>query len=146
MKKTVLFVCTHNSARSQMAEAFLRHFYDRYYEAWSAGTEPRAIHPLAYQVMKEVGIDLSPQRSKSVDEFLSREIDLVVTVCDSARESCPYFPYGKKHTHRGFVDPSAAEGSEEEKLEVFRRVRDEIKDWIKEFFEPSRLQKEESLS
>lgn len=138
MKKTVLFVCTHNSARSQMAEAFLRHFYGQDYEALSAGTEPRGVHPLTFRVMTEAGIDISSQRSKSVEEFLNREIDLVVTVCDSAKESCPFFPYGKKRLHQSFADPATAQGSEEEGLRVFRRVRDEIRDWVKEFFDPSR--------
>lgn len=138
MKKTVLFVCTHNSARSQMAEAFLRHFYGQDYEALSAGTEPRGVHPLTFRVMTEAGIDISSQRSKSVEEFLNREIDLVVTVCDSAKESCPFFPYGKKRLHQSFADPATTQGSEEEGLRVFRRIRDEIRDWVKEFFDPSR--------
>ncbi len=146
MKKTVLFVCTHNSARSQMAEAFLRHFYAEHYEALSAGTEPRGVHPFTSRVMTEAGIDISSQRSKSVDEFLNREIDLVVTVCDSAKESCLYFPYGKKRLHRSFADPAATSGSEEESLRIFRQVRDEIRDWVKTFFDPSRKPEDQNLS
>ncbi len=135
-KKRVLFVCTHNSARSQMAEAFLRFFYGDIYEALSAGTEPKGIHPLTIKVMAEDGLDLSTQRSKSVDEFIGQEIDLVVTVCDSARESCPFFPYGKKRIHHSFRDPASIIGSDREQIEAFRQVRDEIKKWVREAFNP----------
>jgi len=136
MKKRVLFVCLHNSARSQMAEAFLRYFYGDHYESLSAGTEPGKVHPLTVKVMAEDGIDLSGQRSKSVDEFRGQEIDLVVTVCDSAREKCLFFPYAKKRIHQSFPDPASVTGSEEEKLEAFRATRDEIKKWIRENFHP----------
>lgn len=134
-KKRVLFICTHNSARSQMAEGLLRSMHGDRYEVFSAGTHPRGVNPYAVKVMKEIGIDISHHRSKSVNEFLGMEIDYVVTVCDSAREECPYFPGGKNYIHRSFEDPSSAKGSEEEIMEVFRRVRDEIRDWINEFFE-----------
>lgn len=137
-KKKVLFVCTHNSARSQMAEAFLRFFYGDHYEALSAGTEPTGIHPLTIKVMAEVGLDLSTQRSKSVDEFIGQEIDLVITVCDSAKEKCPFFPYGKKRIHYSFPDPASSVGSEKDQLEAFRQVRDEIKKWVIATFEPDR--------
>lgn len=137
-KKKVLFVCTHNSARSQMAEAFLRFFYGDHYEALSAGTEPTGIHPLTIKVMAEVGLDLSVQRSKSVDEFIGQEIDLVITVCDSAKEKCPFFPYGKKRIHYSFPDPASSVGSEKDQLEAFRQVRDEIKKWVIATFEPDR--------
>lgn len=137
-KKKILFICTHNSARSQMAEAFLRFFYDDFYEALSAGTEPTGIHPLTVKVMSEVGLDLSTQRSKSVDEFVGQEIDLVITVCESAREKCPFFPYGKKRIHYSFPDPASTPGSEKDQLEVFRWVRDKIKTWVNENFEPGR--------
>jgi arsenate reductase len=146
MKKTVLFVCTHNSARSQMAEAFLRTIYGEWYEALSAGTEPRGVHPLSLKVMAEVGIDISAQRSKSVEEFLDRELDLVVTVCDSARESCPYFPFGRKKIHQSFPDPAAITGTDAEKLAAFRRVRDEIKAWVSQAFDPSPKKEPDSLS
>ncbi|MCX7975323.1 MAG: arsenate reductase ArsC [Candidatus Aminicenantes bacterium] len=139
MKKKVLFVCTHNSARSQMAEGFLRFLYGDFYEALSAGTEPTGLHPLAVKVMAEVGIDISQQKSKSVDEFLNQEIDLVITVCDSAKEKCPYFPFGKKRIHESFPDPASIEGSEQDKLEAFRQVRDQIKKWISETLSPPKL-------
>ncbi len=139
-KKKVLFVCTHNSARSQMAEAFLRFFYGDFYEALSAGTEPKGIHPLTIKVMAEEGLDLSAQRSKSVDEFLGQEIDWVITVCDSAKEKCPFFPYGKKRAHYSFPDPASSIGSEKE-LEAFRQAREEIKKWIIETFDPARRKK-----
>ncbi len=127
-KKRVLFVCTHNSARSQMAEGILRHLYWDRYEVFSAGTKPSSVHPMAIKVMKEVGIDISDHRSKSVYEFLGEEFDYVITVCDSAREECPYFPGAKRYLHRSFVDPSSAD--EDKMLEIFRKVRDEIFRWI----------------
>ena len=127
-KKRVLFVCTHNSARSQIAEGMLRHLYGDRYEVFSAGTKPSSVHPMAIRVMKEVGIDISDHRSKSVYEFLGEEFDYVITVCDSAREECPYFPGAKKYLHRSFVDPSSA--GRNEMLHTFRRVRDEIRRWI----------------
>lgn len=126
-KLRVLFICTHNSARSQMAEGFLRHLYGDRYEAESAGTDPEGVHPLAVEVMREVGIDISTHRSRSVQEFWGQEFDLVVTVCDHAKETCPFFP-GKRVIHRGFEDPSGGG------IEDFRRVRDEIGEWIEEFF------------
>ena len=138
-KKRVLFVCTRNSARSQMAEAFLNAFYPDRYEAYSAGTEPSMVNPLAVQVMKETGIDISSYRSKNVKDFLSVELDLVITVCDHARQACPFFPGGKKMIHKGFEDPAAFSGSEEEKVALFRRVRDEIRGWIEEAFGRERL-------
>ncbi len=136
MKKKVLFICTHNSARSQMAEGFLRHFYGDFYEVFSAGTEPGRVHPFAVKVMKEAAVDISTHFSKSVDLFLGEEIDLVVTVCDHAREVCPYFPGARSYMHYSFPDPSNVEGSEELKLEVFRKVRDMISEWIKTTFNP----------
>ncbi len=128
----VLFICTHNSARSQMAEAFVNHF-SKEWKAESAGTEPSGINPQAIRVMEELGISMEGHRSKSIEEFRGRDFDLVVTVCDHAKETCPFFP-GKKHIHKGFQDPSEAEGTEEEILAVFRRVRDEIRRWIMEEF------------
>ncbi len=133
-KKSVLFVCSHNSARSQMAEALLRSLHGGRYEVSSAGTEPTSVSPHAVQVMAEIGIDISGQRAKSVDEFLDRRFDYVITVCDRARESCPFFPGGAV-IHQGFKDPAGAEGEEEEILTVFREVRDEIKEWMERTFQ-----------
>jgi arsenate reductase len=132
-KKKVLFICTHNSARSQMAEAFLRAFYSGDFEAWSAGTEPTAVNPYTNQVMKEIGIDISKHRSKSVREFLRMDFDYVITVCDQARESCPFFP-GRTIIHKAFEDPARSGGTEEEILSTFRKVRDEIKYWVEKSF------------
>lgn len=133
-KPRVLFVCTHNSARSQMAEGWLRHLAPERYEAASAGTEPRGVHPLAIRVMEEAGVDLSGHRSEHVDEHVDPPADYVVTVCDSAKEACPYVPARKRTIHHSFEDPSAAEGTEAERRAVFRRVRDEIQDWVREAF------------
>lgn len=133
-KRRVLSICTHNSARSQMAEGLLKALYGEKYEATSAGTEPRGLNPYAAKVMGEIGIDLSRHRSKSVDEFYGQEFDYVITVCDRARETCPIFPGGKARLHEGFHDPSEAEGTEGEKLAVFRKVRDDIKKWIAKAF------------
>lgn len=133
MKQKVLFICTHNSARSQMAEALLRTLYGNYYEAYSAGIEPASVNPYAVEVMKELGINLSTHRSKSIEEFQEMIFDIVVTVCDNAKEACPFFP-GNKILHESFKDPAEFEGNIEETLVVFRRVRDEIKDWIKKTF------------
>jgi len=121
----VLFPCVHNSARSQMAEGLLRTIAGGRFEAYSAGAEATEVRPLAIRAMAEVGIDISGQRSKTVQEFEGQAFDWVVTVCDDAKEACPYFP-GDRQLHWSFDDPSAAEGPEEERLEVFRRVRDEI--------------------
>jgi arsenate reductase len=133
MKKTVLFLCTHNSARSQMAEAYLNRLYGDRYEAHSAGITPTRINPYVVKVMGEEGIDLSGARSKSMDEYLDRNFDLVVTVCDSARESCPIFP-GDELIHHAFRDPSTLRGSEDEVLAQVREIRDEIREWVTEYF------------
>ncbi len=127
--KKVLFICTHNSARSQMAEAFLNHMYGDRYTAESAGTAATQVNPHAIAVMEELGISMEGHRSKSIEEFRGRNFDVVVTVCDSAREACPFFP-GNTVIHRSFRDPAEAAGSEEEIIEAFRQVRDEIKEWI----------------
>lgn len=133
-KKRALFVCTHNSARSQMAEGLLRNFHGDYFEVLSAGTNPSEVHENAIKVMKEIGIDILNQRSKSVEDFIGRNIDYVITVCDKAREACPFFPGGKKYIHKSFEDPANTSGTEEQVINVFRHVRDEIKDWIRETF------------
>ena len=128
----VLFVCTHNSARSQMAEGYLRHLRGDAFEAVSAGTEPGALNPLAVEVMAEDGIDISGQRAKSVDDFVQQQFDYVITVCDDAREACPFFPGAARRLHWSFPDPSAAGGTREERLAVFRQVRDGIRARVKE--------------
>lgn len=134
MKRKVLFICTHNSARSQMAEGLLRTLYGDYYEAYSAGTQATRVNPYAIKVMAEIGIDISHQRSKSIEEFRSHKFDYVVTVCDHAKETCPFFPGANFYIHKGFKDPSEAVGDEESILKEFRKVRDEIKMWIEETF------------
>ena len=134
MKKKVLFICTHNPARSQMAEGILRTLYGDRYEAYSAGTQPTKVNPYAIKVMSEIGIDISNHRSKSAEEFRGKEFDYVVTVCDNAKEACPFFPGGKTYLHKGFKDPSEFKGNENEIVAEFQRVRDEIKRWIEETF------------
>ena|SRR5882672_6306702 len=126
MKTSVLFLCTGNSARSQMAEGLLRHFAGDRYEVFSAGTQPVGLNPLAVDAMREIGADISAQRSKHVSEFDSASVSTVVTVCDRARESCPIFSMAGRTLHWSFADPAAAQGSHEEKLAEFRRVRDLI--------------------
>lgn len=121
----VLFLCVHNSARSQMAEGMLRAWGDDRFEAHSAGSEATEVRPLAIQAMAELGIDISGHQSKTVSAYDGQPFDLAVTVCDDAREACPYFP-AERQLHWAFDDPSAATGTEAERLAVFRRVRDEI--------------------
>ena len=133
MRKRVLFICTHNSARSQMAEALLNALKGSRYEAFSAGIEPSRVNPHAVKAMAETGIDISTHRSKSIEEFRGESFDYVVTVCDRAKEACPFFP-GEIILHKDFKDPSAFKGTESEILEKVREVRDEIKDWIDKTF------------
>ncbi|PKG31283.1 arsenate reductase ArsC [Methanoregula sp.] len=130
MKKKVLFICTHNSARSQMAEGYMNVKYGDRYEAFSAGTEVTRVHPMAIEVMKEIGIDISGHRSKLIDEFFGKGIETVVTVCDSAQKACPFFPGAQEVIHQSFTDPSAFKGSDEEVRAGFHRVRDEMIRWI----------------
>jgi arsenate reductase (thioredoxin) len=130
MKKTVLILCTGNSARSQMAEGLLRHDAGDRFEAFSAGTHPSQVRPEAIQVMKEIGIDISGHRSKSVDEFAGRAFDYVLTVCDNASQNCPVFPGPGIRLHRSFEDPAAVHGDEEQRLAAFRKVRDEIRVYL----------------
>ena len=132
-KKTVLILCTGNSARSQMAEGLLRHDAGDQFEVFSAGTKPGTVRPEAIVVMAELGIDLSGHRSKHVDEFASRPIDYVLSVCDNAREICPVFPTGTVRMHHSFDDPAELTGSEVERLALFRRVRDEIREYFRAF-------------
>ncbi|GAK56650.1 arsenate reductase [Candidatus Vecturithrix granuli] len=129
MKHTILFICTHNSARSQMAEGLVNHYFGDRWEAKSAGTEKTVVKPFAIQAMAEAGIDISHHTSKTIEAFKGQQFDVVVTVCDSAKESCPFFP-GKKVVHQSFVDPSNVVGTDEEKLAAFCRTRDEIKAWL----------------
>ena len=133
MKKRVLILCTGNSARSQMAEGLLRHDAGDRFEVESAGTKPGRVRPEAIAAMKELGIDISGHRSKHVDEFQGQSFDYVLTVCDSARESCPVFPGHTKRIHNAFQDPAALQDAEEERLALFRRVRNEIRDYLKNF-------------
>jgi arsenate reductase (thioredoxin) len=134
VKKSVLILCTGNSARSQMAEALLRRDAGDRFEVESAGSKPSMVRPEAIQVMREIGIDISGQRSKHLDEFLDQHFDYVLTVCDNANESCPVFPGATKRIHESFEDPPADSiGSYEERLAVFRRVRDELRHYLREF-------------
>jgi arsenate reductase (thioredoxin) len=132
-KKRVLILCTGNSARSQMAEGLLRNDAGDRFTVESAGTKPSTVRPEAIAVMKEVGIDISSHRSKSIDEFAGQNFDYVLTVCDNAKESCPVF-FGKAaRLHHSFNDPAAVEGSEEKRLGAFRKVRDELRAYLKKF-------------
>jgi arsenate reductase (thioredoxin) len=127
-KARVLFLCTHNSARSQMAEGLLRHLAGDRFEAYSAGTEATHVRPFAIRAMDEIGVDISGQESKTLDRYLEEPFDYVITVCDDANEACPFFPGATTRLHWSLPDPSAAKGSEEERLAVFRSVRDGIRD------------------
>src|SRR5271165_3921033 len=125
-KKRVLILCTGNSARSQMAEGLLRQEAGDRFEVFSAGTKPSTVRPEAIAAMSEIGIDISGHRSKSVDEFSGMTLDCVITVCDNAKESCPAFPGATKRLHWPFEDPASAQGSEDERMAAFRKVRDAI--------------------
>jgi len=131
--RKVLFLCTGNSCRSQMAEGWLRYYTRDRAEVFSAGIKPAGLNPTAVAVMRESGIDISGQRSKHVDELAKEDFLFVITVCDAAREQCPVFPGALYQLHWDFDDPAEATGSEEEKLAVFRRVRDEIAEQVKTF-------------
>jgi arsenate reductase len=139
MMTKVLFLCTGNSARSQMAEAFLRKFGEGQFEAFSAGLEPKEINPLTIRVMEEIGVDMSGQRSKGIKEYLGKgHFQYLVTLCDEAEENCPrVWPGVNQRLHWSFEDPGAFKGSEEEKAAKFRQVRDQIRgkiqSWVKEF-------------
>jgi thioredoxin type arsenate reductase len=129
-KMKILFLCTGNSCRSQMAEGWARALKADSIEAWSAGTDPGEVNPMAVRVMKEAGVDISGQKSKHVESLMHVPFDVVITLCGDARDTCPVFPGDAKVVHRGFDDPARAEGSEEEILSFFRRVRDEIRDFV----------------
>ncbi len=127
---TVLFICTHNSARSQMAEGLVNSLYPKVLRAKSAGTKPSKVSPFAIQVMAEMDIDISGQRSKGLGEFEGQQFDYVVMVCSDAAETCPFFPGGKEQIHHGFKDPAAVEGSDLARLLAFRKSRNDINKWI----------------
>ncbi len=131
MKQTVLILCTGNSCRSQMAEGVLRHYGSKRFEVFSAGTMPSHVNPVAIQVMKEIGINISSHRSKHVEEFLGKKIDYVISVCDNARQACPIFPGAKMRLHWPFPDPPHGQEVTEEVLNEFRRVRDLIHEKFK---------------
>lgn len=130
-KQRVLFLCTGNSARSQMAEGLLRDKAGDQFDVFSAGTRPAGLNPNAVKALSEVGIDISGNRSKSVDEFAGQEFDYVFTVCDNARESCPIFPGGGQRVHHSFEDPAAAPADQQ--LATFRKIRDQISNWLTDF-------------
>ena len=130
-KQRVLILCTGNSARSQMAEGLLRSIAGERFEVFSAGTEPVGLNPNAVAAMNQIGMDISGYRSKSVEEFSGQQFDYVITVCDNAREACPYFPGGGKRIHHSFEDPASAR--QDQQSELFGRVRDEISAWLQEF-------------
>ena len=132
-KERVLILCTGNSARSQMAEGLLRHDAGNRFTVESAGTKPGTLRPEAIVVMKEVGIDITSHRSKHVDEFRGQDFDYVLTVCDNAKESCPVFFGNAVSLHHSFNDPASVEGADEKRLGAFRKVRDELRAYLKKF-------------
>ena len=134
-KKSILVLCTGNSARSQMAEGLLKNICEGEYEVYSAGTKPSIVRPEAIKALAELDIDISNNRSKSVDEFADKDIDYVLTVCDNAKETCPYFPAKTKVIHHSFEDPADVEGDEETRVAAFRKIRDEIKEYLPDFLE-----------
>lgn len=136
MKKKILFLCTHNSCRSQMAEGLVNHFLGDRFQAFSAGTEATRVNPLAVRVLAELGIDITGHRSKVLDEFARESFDYVITLCGDANEKCPLFFGGVQRLHMGFDDPSRLSGREEEVLPEYRRVRDEIRQQMQEFGSP----------
>ena len=140
-KKRVLILCTGNSARSQMAEGLLRHDGGEAFEAYSAGVRPSQVRSEAIEAMKEIGIDISGQRSKSVDEFTGQEFDYVITVCDNAKETCPIFAGRTERIHESFEDPPPPGArSDDETLAIFRRVRDQIREWLQGFIRSKKIQ------
>ena len=132
-RKRVIFLCTGNSARSQMAEGLMRYLGGDEFEVCSAGVEPQGVNPLAISVMKEIGIDISDQRSKHLDEYLNKKFDYIITLCDHAAKTCPLFPGEGERIHHGFPDPVSVKGTDKERLEMFRKVRDQLKEFILSF-------------
>jgi arsenate reductase (thioredoxin) len=141
MKKKILFICVHNSARSQIAEGLVNTLYGDRFLASSGGTEATRVHPAAIKAMAEIGIDISGHRSKSIDEFTDQPFDYVVMVCDDSQADCPFFPGGKEYIHHAFDDPAACTGTDEEILACFQRSRDEIRRWLEETFIQDEKQK-----
>jgi arsenate reductase len=139
MKKRVLFLCTANSSRSQMAEGIVNHFFGEKVAAFSAGTEATFVNPSAIEVMQEIGIDISRNQSKNLTAFDGQSFDYVITLYGSANETCPLYIGGTKKTHIGFDDPSKAKGTKEEVLREFRRVREEIKEKLTTFFQAEKI-------
>ena len=135
MKQRVLFLCTHNSCRSQMAEGLVNHFLGERFQAFSAGTEATRVNPLAARVLLELGIDISSHRSKTLEEFAGQPFDYVITLCGDANEKCPLFFGGVQRIHIGFDDPSRLPGRDDEVLPEYRRVRDEIRLRLTQFLE-----------
>jgi arsenate reductase len=133
MKKKILVLCTGNSCRSQMAEGYFKSMAGDRFDVFSAGLEPSIVNPWAIQVMKEDGMDISTHSSKDVDQFVGKRFDYIITVCDNAKERCPFFPGQAERIHWSFEDPAAARGTEAEILAVFRKVRDQIRDKIERF-------------
>jgi arsenate reductase len=136
----MLFLCTGNSARSQMAEGWARFLSRDKAESFSAGTEPKTLNPLAVRVMAEVGVDISQHQSKAMEVYLGQPFDFVITVCDRAKESCPVWPSARERIHWSFDDPADAVGNEEERLAVFRRVRDELRNRVRLFFAANKIE------
>jgi len=134
VKKKVLFLCTANSCRSQMAEGIANHFLGDRLEAFSAGTGASYVNPRAIEVLSEIGVDISDHRSKNIDEFSGQDFDYVITLCSDANEKCPLFFGGVERTHLGFSDPAKARGTEEAIMAEFRKIRDEIKERLIDFF------------
>lgn len=134
-KPKILVLCTGNSCRSQLAEGYLKHFVQDKAEVYSAGIETHGVNPRAIATMKEDGIDISKHTSNNVNEYADMEFDYVITVCDNAKENCPYFPAKIKMFHHNFPDPAKAKGTETEILEEFRKVREMIKEYSKKFVE-----------
>ena len=139
MKKRVLFLCTANSCRSQMAEGIINHFFRDKIAAFSAGTQVSYVHPTAIEVMKEIGIDISRHQSKNLTAFDGKSFDYVITLCGTANETCPLYIGGAKKKHIGFDDPAKTQGTKEEVLREFRRVRDEIKEKLTAFFQEEKI-------
>lgn len=127
--RELLFVCTHNSSRSQIAEGLVNH-YSIEYRAYSAGTEKTSVNPYAIAVLSEIGVDITHHQSKQIDEFENKKFDYVITVCDNAKEVCPFFPGAEEYIHMGFPDPNSVKGNEDDKLNAFRDTRSQISEWL----------------
>lgn len=136
MKKNVLFICTHNAIRSQIAQGYLNTRYGDRFAGYSAGSQPTSVHPLAIEVMAEIGIDISGHRSRDLKEFFGQEMDIVVTMCDSEKGACPMYPWTKKIVHMSFSAPSSIQVTRIEPISEFRQIRDEITTWLEGYFGP----------